>query len=253
MFVSLSLSLSLSVDDPKALIAQGIANARLAITQDNAGNIAEALTFYDKTITLLQQAIAIDTDAESRAVTEKKLSQYVDRKVALKREILKAGGTQANRALPAVQQQQAAPSPQLARNGMLVRMCDANRSIVCLFVCVCALLVCARRDVRREAAGRRGCRFVFPCASLGLQRARSVAPRPNAAHGNADRRLRGEACWARRVVVSCRSSAAIVRRRTRVAILCACFARVFTTRQTFAQISSSLVTLSNEKCRKTAV
>jgi hypothetical protein len=48
------------MDDPKQLIAQGIAHARLAIQADNAGQKADALQYYDMTIQFLQQAVQVD-------------------------------------------------------------------------------------------------------------------------------------------------------------------------------------------------
>jgi hypothetical protein len=89
--------------------------------------VACSQNYYEKTIQLLQQAVAIDHDLDSRAVTEKKLAQYVERKVVLKREILKSGGTlpTSTRALPAIQQQQVSPSPSLIK-----REASALRSFV---------------------------------------------------------------------------------------------------------------------------
>mmetsp|Transcript_13520 Transcript_13520/g.23368 ORF Transcript_13520/g.23368 Transcript_13520/m.23368 type:complete len:413 (-) Transcript_13520:109-1347(-) len=80
------------MDEPKQLLAQGIAHARLAIQADGAGNKVDALQYYDMTIQYLQQAVQVDPVPSSRNVTEQKLMQYRERTVVLKREILKAGG-----------------------------------------------------------------------------------------------------------------------------------------------------------------
>ena len=53
------------MDEPKQLLAQGIAHARLAIQADGAGNKVDALQYYDMTIQYLQQAVQVDPGIQS--------------------------------------------------------------------------------------------------------------------------------------------------------------------------------------------
>jgi hypothetical protein len=68
----------------------GLARAKVAVDFDCQGNYVDAVLFYDKTIRILQGAMLVEPP-ETRAVSERKLVRYVERREELALYLIQSG------------------------------------------------------------------------------------------------------------------------------------------------------------------